>query len=62
MIYDKKIKLLFELYDDAKKGYLEQVELKNMLLCVEMLFSKEKATIKINNDGLYLNNAKLRGE
>tara|TARA_B110000285_G_C14853127_1_gene480912 strand:+ start:322 stop:729 length:408 start_codon:yes stop_codon:yes gene_type:complete len=48
-----KIEMLFKLYDDHNRNFLESKELYNLLQTIEKLFAKEKATININNDFLF---------
>ena len=48
-----KIEMLFKLYDDHNRNFLESKDLLNLLQTIEKLFAKEKATININNDFLF---------
>ena len=62
MVYDKKLELIFEIFDDRKRGYLQHSDLQAMLRCTERLFAIEKSTVKLDNDVLYQNNALLRAD
>jgi Ca2+-binding EF-hand superfamily protein len=62
MVYDKKIQLIFEIYDEKKRGYLQTNDIQAMLRCTEKLFAIENSTFKFDNDVLYQNNAMLRAD
>jgi len=52
--------MLFMLYDDHHRNFLESKALLNLMETIEKLFSKEKQTLDFNNVSLTQNNAKYR--
>ena len=54
IVYDKKLKLLFELCDDDDDGCMTPEDILNMLQKVERVFCKECARVEL--DSAILNN------